>query len=168
MSTNGYLACSILCSGVTSVDFGAYSSIVGIRPFAALCACAPAGRPILSNANNATPPQASRTKTHKTQVRNFIVTCLGEVSCLCIRKSSLHSEHCSSPSHHVKEALGALICESEGGTNSRTLRPRQPTAGWIRMTDQSDVTRSGQQNDGHGYRHLGPHQDDLRLPGCDL
>src|SRR5216684_1981677 len=35
MSMNGYFARWILCSGTTSVDFGLYSSIVGV-----CCACA--------------------------------------------------------------------------------------------------------------------------------
>src|ERR1700730_8219853 len=73
MSTNGYFARSTLCSGVTSVDLGCYSSTVGTRTSVVPCACArvPASRPIPSNAHNTTPPTDTTAQTNA-QFRNFI------------------------------------------------------------------------------------------------
>src|SRR6266581_3862715 len=81
------------CSGVTSVDFGWYSSIVGTRPFAGPCACArvPASRSISSNANSATPLPTNGIRLRRTQLRDFIVTYPNEALLLRRRISFLHS-----------------------------------------------------------------------------
>src|SRR5438132_14387074 len=109
MSTNGYFARSMWCSGVTSVDFGWYSSIVGTRPFAGPCACArvPASRSISSNANIATPLPTSGTRLSRTQLRDFIVTYHNEALLLGRCISFLHSADSPSPSHHMNELLAS-------------------------------------------------------------
>src|SRR5262245_42113672 len=74
MSTNGYLPRSGLCSVVTNVDFGWYSSIVGTRPFASLCPCvfARAGCPIPINADSVKPTQVDTTRQADTHRCSFI------------------------------------------------------------------------------------------------